>query len=401
LALISLLAEGTQQSQRRLTETKTVKTNIIMSLLTNIQWCHSTVNPIMGCGGCELFRYPKTILDLIDKAAKEICDQYKSGHAKRHLKQCLVLYQMGAPERALKLSTTNIYHLRHELVAELEKVYGKAAADAALAVIEQSVTCYAAKLHLNKALSIVNPDRQANPGYAPTFEEVTPFPGRVAEMAAKSDLYGLEVPGKPWMKGLPRLIFVSDMGDAFSRESDAEFLKADVLPAIDSPEGQLHLWLWLTKRPKAMARFAKEIGGFPANVCAMTTLTCADSVNLRRVDHLRRIDAACRGLSIEPLRERIPASKLNLRGIDWVIVGGETGAFRNVHPFDLEWAVELRDHCREQGVAFFMKQFGRAPLWQGEFVRLKNTHGGDWEEWPEEPDLKIREFPAYFYKYRK
>lgn len=367
-----------------------------MSQNTKIQWCHSTVNPIMGCGGCELFSYPKEILDKIDSEVAKICKNYKLGHAKRYLKQCVVVCQLGQSE-LLKLTTTNIYHLRKQLAAELEKVYGQAAADCALRVIEQSVTCYAAKLHLNKAKSILNPYRSANPGYAPAFEEISQFSGRVAQMARMSDLRGVDDPQKPWMEGLPRLIFVSDMGDAFSRKADEPFLKADVLPAIKSSEGKRHLWLWLTKRPKVMGRFAKEIGGFPNNVCAMTTLTCADNVNLRRVDHLRRIDAACRGLSIEPLRERIPASKLNLKGIDWVIVGGESGAERYVNPFDLEWAAELRDLCREHGVAFFMKQFGRAPLWRGESVRLKNTHGGDWEEWPEEPDLRIREFPDYFY----
>lgn len=371
-----------------------------MSQHTKIQWCHSTVNPIMGCGGCELFPYPKAVLKRIDAAVAAICDDYVEGHAMRYLRQCVVVCQMASPE-PLKLTTTNIYHLRYQLAAELEKVYGQAAAKAALQAIESSVTCYAAKLHLNKAQSIVNPHRTVNPGYAPTFEEVTQFPGRVAQMARKSDLYGVDDPEKPWMVGLPRLVFVSDMGDAFSRKEDEPFLKTDVLPAITSPEGMRHLWLWLTKRPKTMARFSKEIGGFPENVCAMTTLTCSDSINLKRVDHLRSVNAACRGLSIEPLSERIPAKKLNLKGIEWVIMGGESGAARYVNPFHLEWAVELRDHCREQGVAFFMKQFGRAPLWQGESVRLKNTHGGDWDEWFEEPDLKIREFPAYFYKYRK
>ena len=353
----------------------------------------------MGCGGCELFLYPKSVLDRIDDEVAKICGSYKAGHAKRYMKQCAVVCQIGSLG-PVKLTTTNIYHLRHQMAAELEKVFGQAAAKAAIRVIEQSVTCYAAKLHLNKAQSIVNPSRQVNPGYAPSFEEVTLFPGRVSEMAKARDLYGVDFPEKPWMNGLPRLIFVSDMGDAFSRKEDEFFLKEDVLPAIESVEGQRHLWLWLTKRPKAMGRFAKEIGGFPNNVCAMTTLTCADSVNLRRVDHLRRVDATCRGLSIEPLRERIPTSKLNLKGIDWVIVGGESGALRYVNPFHLEWAVEIHDQCREHGVAFFMKQLGRAPHWQGQPINLKNTHGGDWDEWPSEPDLKCRDFPRNFYDYR-
>ena len=370
-----------------------------MSTKTKIQWCHSTVNPIMGCGGCELFPYPKTILDRIDDDVAKICSLYERGHAKRYLKQCLAVYQIGSFE-PIRLTTTNIYHLRKELAEELKKVFGQAAADCALRAIEQAVTCYAAKLHLNKAQSILNPNRAANSGYALTFEKVTQFSGRVAAMAKQADLRGQSMADKPWMVGLPRLIFVSDMGDAFSRKTDFGFLNSDVMPVFTSAEGTRHLWLWLTKRSNRMGIFAKEIGGFPKNVCAMTTLTCADHVNLKRVEHLRRVEASVRGLSIEPLRERIPASKLNLKGIDWVIVGGESGALQNVEPFNLEWAVEIRDHCREHRVAFFMKQLGRAPSWKGELLKLKDTHGGEWEQWPDEPDLRIREFPQYFYSYR-
>ena len=218
--------------------------------------------------------------------------------------------------------------------------------------------------------------------------------------AILSDLSGRIDNDSPWKNGLARMIFVSDMGDAFSRQSDFALLKEEAMPAIQSDAGQRHLWLWLTKRPKTMARFAQEIGGFPKNVCAMTTLTCADEANLRRLDQIREVDAACRGLSIEPLRERIPLDRLDLSGIDWVIVGGESGAIRNVNPFHLEWAIELKQHCHANGVAFFMKQLGRAPHWQGQPIKLKNTHGGNWAEWPSEASLNVREFPAYFHSYR-
>ena len=90
-----------------------------MSMKTNIQWCHSTVNPIMGCGGCELFPYPKTVLDRIDDEAAKVCASYEPGHAKRYLKQCLVVCQMGSSD-PIKLTTTNIYHLRQQLAAEME-----------------------------------------------------------------------------------------------------------------------------------------------------------------------------------------------------------------------------------------------------------------------------------------
>ena len=147
-----------------------------------------------------------------------------------------------------------------------------------------------------------------------------------------------------------------------------------------------------------MAKFSEEIGGFSPNVCAMTTVTCAAPDNLKRVDDLRMVNAHIRGLSIEPLRERIPPESLDLKGIDWVVVGGESGAGNDTPAFSIEWAEELMDHCRKNGVAFFLKQLGRRPMRDGELLKLKDPHGGDWEEWDEH--LRVREFPKAFHQYR-
>lgn len=216
-------------------------------------------------------------------------------------------------------------------------------------------------------------------------------------MANKRDLLGINDPEKPWMDGLPRLVFVSDMGDAFSRESDFEFLEKEVIEPIQSPEGMRHFWLWLTKRPHRMGRFGERIGGFPENVCAMTTVTGPDYLD--RIDQLRKVRAKVRGLSLEPLWERIPPEKLNLEGISWLILGGESGRREFVRPFDLSWARELRDYCQQQGVSFFLKQIGRKPIQGGKVFKAQDTHGGDWDEWPE--DLRVREMPEAFRPFRK
>jgi protein gp37 len=92
---------------------------------------------------------------------------------------------------------------------------------------------------------------------------------------------------------------------------------------ISTEKGRRHLWLWLTKRTHIMRQFAEEIGGLPGNVCAMTTVTGRDA--LHRVDELRQTKAACRGLSIVPLWERIPPESFDLTGIDWLILAGESG----------------------------------------------------------------------------
>ena len=83
-----------------------------------------------------------------------------------------------------------------------------------------------------------------------------------------------------------------------------------------------------------------------------------------------------------PEREGLPR-------IDWVICGGESG--RHARPFDLAWARSLRDQCRAAGVPFFLKQLGTHPYEQMALLKLRHSHGGDPEEWPE--DLRIREWP--------
>jgi protein gp37 len=100
------------------------------------------------------------------------------------------------------------------------------------------------------------------------------------------------------------------------------------------------------------------------------------------------------GLSLEPLWERIPSKKFNFEGINWSILGGERGRREFVRPFDLSWAREIRDYCQQQGVSIFLKLVGRKPSEDGKNYRASDTHGGDWNEWPEK--LRVREMPEAF-----
>ncbi len=362
----------------------------------------------MGCGGCELFpESPRKVMEAVDRAIREVDGNWKNGEA-AEIMTALIHEQVEKirshprfnPEYHLdKLTNTNIWHMRDVFSERLNSEYSEAVAEAALHEIGQQITCYAATLHLNKGHSILNPDRKAHRGYAPTFERLTKFEARVAKMAAMPDLLGTSDLAAPWKDGLPRMVFVSDMGDALAEHSPQHFdwLEKEVMEPIRTPDGQRHLWLWLTKRPQIMAKFAKKTGGFPGNVCAMTTLTGPDRQSLARLEKLKDVDAHIRGLSIEPLWERIPPEKLDLEKIDWVIVGGESGN-PDSRPFDLAWARELRDLCRDLGVAFFCKQLGRNPVEDGKGLRLRDKHGGDWDEWPE--DLRVREFPKAFCEYR-
>jgi protein gp37 len=110
-----------------------------------------------------------------------------------------------------------------------------------------------------------------------------------------------------------------------------------------------------------------------------------------RIDMLRQTPAAVRFLSIEPLIEDIGV--LDLSGISWVIVGGESGP--GARPFYVDWARNIIEQCKAAGVPVFMKQVGRFPNGSGfpDFdYRKRDRKGGTMEEWPE--DLRVREFPS-------
>jgi len=310
-----------------------------MSLSTKIQWCDTTINPLMGCLGCELFPKPKVVLEAIDRLLiEEQVKGWSSGRARQLYKRLLeVAWQqlidaIGEPGPGHKntLTLTNIWHLRERFEQRVAAEHGTVAGELARRVVERRMKCYAAKLHLNKGYSIVNPTRTPNPGYAPTFEQITRFEGRTRKAAKLPDLFGKERPKEPWLNGLPRLIFLSDMGDALSRKGDFDFCRKE-LKEVRTEAGQRHLWLWLTKRPEHMQQLADSIGGMPANVCAMTTVTSHDTRD--RVDQLRQVDAPVRALSLEPLWTDV-SDALDLTGIHWVIVGGESGARNSVEPFD-------------------------------------------------------------------
>jgi len=115
---------------------------------------------------------------------------------------------------------------------------------------------------------------------------------------------------------------------------------------------------------------------------------------LPRVDILRTIPAAVRFLSVEPLLEDL--GPLDLSGIHWVIIGGESGS--GARPFDIGWAESIVDQCKAQQVPVFLKQLGAAPTSSfGDMpvkIRLKSKKGSDESEWP--PHLRgLKQFPVW------
>ena len=278
--------------------------------------------------------------------------------------------------------------------------------------------CYAGSLHKIRA---------GRPGYADKFEVPKLFPGRMA-IAANWNTTPNRT-DKPWLTG-PRKIFISDMGDALSRDVPLEYLRDEVIGAVNSEKGRRHQWLWLTKQPARMVKLAEMIGIWPENLWAMTSVTSGEQ--LGRVRQLGRVPAKVRGVSYEPalgpvdFRPYLPGCDKDCEqcarirehmrewprgtghlpmgsasrdpphrdGISWLIVGGESGP--GARPFDLAWARSAVQQCKDAGVAVFVKQMGSRPRCDvpGGYaeIQFRDRKGGDMSEWPE--DLRVREFPG-------
>ncbi|MFH1032921.1 MAG: phage Gp37/Gp68 family protein [Pseudomonadota bacterium] len=149
-----------------------------------------------------------------------------------------------------------------------------------------------------------------------------------------------------WRK--PQMVFVNSMSDLFHDDVPPDFiLKTFKVMRL----AQQHRFQVLTKRAERLAELASGLP-WPANVWQGVTVENADYAF--RVDYLRKVPAALRFLSLEPLLGPIP--DLNLDGINWVIVGGESGP--GARPMDKEWVLDLRDQCHRAKVPFFFKQWG-------------------------------------------
>jgi len=169
-----------------------------------------------------------------------------------------------------------------------------------------------------------------------------------------------------WKK--PQTIFVNSMSDLFHEDVPAQFIFRifDVMR-----RASWHRFQVLTKRSERLLELAPQID-WPANVWMGVSVERKDYTF--RIDHLRQAGAKVRFLSLEPLLG--PLEKLDLTGIHWVIVGGESGP--RARPVLEEWVVSIRDQCLAARVPFFFKQWGG--------VNKKRTgrvlQGRTWDERP-------------------
>lgn len=155
----------------------------------------------------------------------------------------------------------------------------------------------------------------------------------------------LEIP-YGWKK--PALVFVNSMSDLFHPEVPTEFIQDVFKVMTECPHLTFQV---LTKRSERLAELAPDLPWTP-NI--WMGVSVEDEQVLHRVTDLKKVPAAVRFLSCEPLIGSL--AKLSVRGLDWIIAGGESG-FRP-RPLDPDWVIELRNKCHAANVPFFFKQWG-------------------------------------------
>jgi protein gp37 len=149
-----------------------------------------------------------------------------------------------------------------------------------------------------------------------------------------------------WKK--PQRIFVNSMSDLFHHEVPMDYIRR-VFETMSL--AHWHQFQILTKRSGRLLALNEKIN-WPPNVWMGVSVESAQYKP--RVDHLRKTGARVKFLSLEPLLG--PLGTLDLTGIDWVIVGGESGP--GARPMDAEWVVSIRQQCERVDVPFFFKQWG-------------------------------------------
>ena len=197
---------------------------------------------------------------------------------------------------------------------------------------------------------------------------------RLQAMGQPNYVHGFEVTCHPGALGLPltwrkpQTVFVNSMSDLYHEAVPFSFVE-DVFFTMN--RASWHCFQILTKRAERLAQLAPALTWTP-NV--WQGVTVEDRDNAGRIGSLRAVPAAVHFLSLEPLLGPLPG--LDLSGIDWVIVGGESGP--GARPMRAEWVADIRDQCLDANVPFFFKQWGG--------VRKKaagrELDGRTWDEMP-------------------
>lgn len=165
-----------------------------------------------------------------------------------------------------------------------------------------------------------------------------------------------------------KVVFVNSMSDLFHKDVPLSFIQQVFAVMNDNPQ---HVFQVLTKRSDLLLKYHRELR-WSHNIWMGVSVENAKVMH--RIDDLRQTSARVKFLSCEPLIGPLP--NMNLEGIDWVIVGGESG--RKPRPMKEDWVLDILDQCQSAGVKFFFKQWGGTNKKKTGRLLLDQT----WDEMP-------------------
>jgi protein gp37 len=181
--------------------------------------------------------------------------------------------------------------------------------------------------------------------------------------------------GTPYTWKNSKIVFVNSMSDLFHKKVPVEFIQKVFKVMNENPQ---HVFQVLTKRADLLFEYDKA-GLLKWTHNIWMGVSVEDSRVIDRIQFLRKTKAKIKFLSLEPLLGPLP--NLNLKKMDWVIVGGESG--RKPRPMNEDWVLDIQEQCEKADVAFFFKQWGG--------TNKKKTgrvlEGRTWDEMPEFPEL--------------
>ncbi len=184
----------------------------------------------------------------------------------------------------------------------------------------------------------------------------------------------------PYTWKSPKVVFVNSMSDLFHKDVPLSFIRKVFKVMNDNPQ---HVFQVLTKRSDVLLKYNTKLN-WSHNIWMGVSVENDKVVN--RIEDLRKTTARVKFLSCEPLIGPIP--KMNLTGIDWVIVGGESG--RKPRPMEEDWVLDILDQCQKRDVKFFFKQWGGTNKKKSGRQLLNKT----WDDMPVTDSFKMVELEA-------
>ncbi|MCZ8216176.1 MAG: phage Gp37/Gp68 family protein [Cyclobacteriaceae bacterium] len=180
--------------------------------------------------------------------------------------------------------------------------------------------------------------------------------------------------GEPYTWKGSKIVFVNSMSDLFHKDVPIDYIQKVFNVMNENPQ---HVFQVLTKRADLLLQYDKaKLIKWTHNI--WMGVSVEDSKVTKRISLLRQTKAKTKFLSLEPLIGPLP--NLNLKKIDWVIVGGESG--RKPRPINVDWVLDIQDQCEKAGVSFFFKQWGGT----NKKKSGRELKGKTWDEMPEFPE---------------